>query len=349
MGMTGNPVVAARNLTHGVVVSMSRKSVREFVGLTLTLSLVMTLIFCLTILLFAGIVAMTTASGLVSPSGDDVVPLMAAMLLASIVVVGAIAAYLVRRVSLDSLEELSGMVDELGRGNFGARVTPEGRREVRELGEKLNQAAATLESVEVLRNDFLATYSRKSEAAIASIESHLEALDHEGITDAGHAEHLDAIATETKTLATLLAYAQRIPGLEEQLMHPSPTEFSLTGQVRDTVASLRPRWEEKNLAMSVDLAEVTMTGDEGLLGLAWKILLEDAIRLAPRSGGIRVSLRSVKDGYEAKVVHPGPGEGSVGLAFVHGILQLHGGSLSQRTDREGVTRTTVFLPWTDIP
>jgi two-component system, OmpR family, sensor kinase len=222
-------------------------------------------------------------------------------------------------------------------------------------GRSLRPASRSLAQQEAL----LADAAHELRTPVASIRATLEAAQLEPGRGAGAIE--EARATSVRmgdTLDALLAWARLEAGTEP----PDSTELRLDQLVEDTVAELD---SEGRIALAAE--PVVVAGDPGLLRIAVRNLLDNALRHGTAEGGRGEKLghgpsKAPRQGEVSVTVAPGsvtvgdrgPGldpqmfgrgdlerfrsgsEGGTGLGLTIAarIAELHGGELTAR-DRDG--------------
>ena len=144
------------------------------------------------------------------------------------------------------------------------------------------------------------------------------------------------------------------------------TEFNLSEQLRNCVLLLEDKWSRKNLSLSLDFDEYTVSANEELLRQVWLNLLDNAVKFSPVNGDVEIAVSEPEGATAVTIVNYGsqiPPENldrifqkfyqgdesrategnGIGLAVVDRIVRLHGGrvEVDSRPDR---TAFTVTLP-----
>jgi signal transduction histidine kinase len=147
--------------------------------------------------------------------------------------------------------------------------------------------------------------------------------------------------------------------------------------MRQVILFLEPLWEAKNIEFDLELPEVQHTGDEDLLRLVWQNLIQNAIKFSADGGTIRIEQYDTDTHVNVRITDHGAGiaeadiphifdrfyKGStnqggdsteykkgknggngLGLAIVHKIVEMEGGSVAVRSNTDVGTTFTVELP-----
>jgi signal transduction histidine kinase len=302
--------------------------------------------------LHAGVVIRTAAGPAVSirlpdgrwlvarlPFGRRPSAAMLAAFLGSIALAVALGARPVVRRLTGRLERLQRGVEQLGAGDFGARVKVEGRDEVAQLAQSFNQAASRIESLVQAHRMLLANASHELRTPLTRIRLGLELVQAEPARKAELARdigELDQLVDEILTLSRLDA-SEKLDIREE---------VDLTALAAEECA----RYEN----CSVRGQSVTVRGDPTLLRRMIRNLVENAklhgkppieVALERQRGAARLS---VTDGGEViapaarerlffafqRIPGPSGQKGTgLGLALVKQIARRHGGDACYLPER----------------
>jgi signal transduction histidine kinase len=220
--------------------------------------------------------------------------------------------------------------------------------------------------------EMMASVARDLRTPLTALHGHLEALAGETAPNAARrAAVLQAALAQSRKVTRLSQQLFELAALQstEQVLHRE--RFSLDEVVTDAVQ----KFELSDVQPSVMLhglppGRLELDGDLQLIERALTNLIDNAVRHAPDSHPVRVSLR--RDGKQAEIVvedgGPGlPGElhqrldqglslrdppikrssggvGGLGLAIAQRVAVLHGGSLRPLPAPQGGTRLCLALP-----
>ena len=270
---------------------------KKRLGLTTTLVLYVFLVMLLSLALSAAVAALLGATGLVDFWGHGQAGRLGAsalrrlaMLAAFSCLAGIAIASFFSKKAVGPIRKLIKATDEIARGNFGVRVEPQGVRELERLSRGFNAMAKELSSLEALRADFINDFSHEFKTPIVSIRGFAKLLKEEGLSGAERREYLDIIIAESERLANLSSNILSLSKYEAMEIVSGKTRYRLDEQIRRVVAAAEPQWSAKGMDVSVELREVAIDGDEGLLQQLWINLLSNAIKFSDRGGRIEIRL-----------------------------------------------------------
>ena len=275
----------------------------------------------------------------------------------------------VSRSTTDPIRTLSKATKEVASGNFDVQVTIRNRaEEFSELQTNFNAMVRELRTNEYLKKDFVSGVSHEMKTPLSIIGGYAKLLrDGEDLTEEEKREYLDLIISETERLTGMTSNMLRLSRMDSEEIKPRHQRFSLDEQIREAIVLLEPKWSAKELELDVELQEVWFRGDSELLLQVWTNLIDNAVKYTGQAGRISVGLAENNGQYTVTVADTGCGmeqevlshvfdrfyqadtsrrkEGSgLGLAIVRRIVELHGGTVSVKSEPGQGSVFTVELP-----
>jgi len=289
------------------------------------------------------------------------------MLLIISVVVGTVVSFMISRIPLNPLRRVIDAINRLAAGDFSARLNFSGPSSFTELSSSFNRMAEELGGIEMLRSDFVDSFSHEFKTPIVSIKGFAEELKHDDLAPEQRQEYLDIIIHESSRLAQLATNVLNLSRVEKQAILASRAKFDLTEQVRRCILLFESKWEERGLKLTIELDEVTLEGDEELLSQVWLNLIDNAVKFTPEGGSVEIRLQTREnhavftiqdDGYgipeeaqrhifdkfyQGDPSHAVAGNG-LGLSIAKRVVTLHGGMIRCKSEEGAGTEFTVELP-----
>ena len=296
---------------------------------------------------------------------EPFVPVLVLLIIS--VIVGTVVSLMISRFPLKPVRRVIDAIDQLASGDFSARLNIPGPPTFQALAESFNRMAEELGGTELLRTDFINNFSHEFKTPIVSIKGFAEELKHDDLSKEQRDEYLDIIIAESSRLASLATNVLNLSKIEQQVILTDQKEFNLTEQVRRCILLFENKWEKKHLSLTVEMEELSYIGCEELLSQVWLNLIDNAVKFTPQGGGIGIrlsradgSIRFVitDDGcgirqeavgrvfdkfYQADPARAGNGNG-IGLTVARRIAELHGGTISCRSEEGVGSEFTVTLP-----
>jgi two-component system, OmpR family, sensor kinase len=258
-------------------------------------------------------------------------------------------------------------VAEATRGPAGAAAPPpvpvEGPRELALLAESFNEVAVQLAKAREAEQAFLLSVSHELKTPLTAIRGYAEGLG-EGALPAGEAA--DVIVRESKRLERLLGDLLDLARMRKAEFSVRSEPVDLAEIAREAVRRYETQARDFGVALeAAGTAEAPALGDADRTLQAVSNLVENALRLAPAGGSVRI----VAEPGEIRVEDTGPGltpedlehaferfylysrygrERSVGtglgLAIVQGLADGMGGSVEAASEPGRLTVFTIRLP-----
>ena len=231
-----------------------------------------------------------------------IAPLVSSMLL------GTVLAYIASVRFLDPLQQLTNAIRTVSEGDYSTRVREDiAGGELQEALASFNQMTEELQSTELLRSDFINTFSHEFKTPIVSIRGFARQLQRDDLTEEQRREYVDIIAAESDRLANMSSNILLLTKLENMQIVTDRAPYLLDEQLRNCVLLLEAQWEEKEIEWDLDLPEITFVGNQEMVSHVWINLLSNAIKFTPRGGTISVRLQRKKDDYVVTIRDQGPG------------------------------------------
>lgn len=187
------------------------------------------------------------------------------------------------------ITELTDATQAIQAGDFTVRMPEDAPGEIGELMRSFNAMADELSRTAYLQKDFISSISHEFRTPISSIRGFARLLQMPGLTEEQRQEYVGLISQESDRLSRLSETLLRLSALEQQTGPASVSEFRLDEQIRHVILRLEPEWSAKNIDWRIDLADVTISSDEGLLSHVWVNLLQNAVKFS--EPGRRIEVR----------------------------------------------------------
>jgi signal transduction histidine kinase len=260
--------------------------------------------------------------------------------------------------------------ERLGRGDYEARVTPGGPRELRLLADTLNDVGVRLGASEEQRRRFLADVTHELRTPLAVLQSGIEA-QIDGIHPRDD-RHLASLLEETQLLGRLVddLHTLALADAGRLALHYEPTHPSaLVADATESHAALAAR---KGVAVvaSVEAGTPEVDVDPTRIRQVLANLLSNAVRHTPSGGEVRVRVEADDGarGVRFVVVDSGPGfpadtldtvfdrfirsadsgGSGLGLSIARDLVVAHGGTISAANSVTGGAAIGFTVPVTRI-
>lgn len=263
---------------------------------------------------------------------------------------------------------LSNAIRKVARGDYKSRIRTDKKSQITPIYEDFNKMCAELESVQILRNDFINNYSHEFKTPIASINGFAELLlEKKDLTEEDRQQYLGIIADESARLSKFASDTTLLSRLSAQQIVTDQEVYDLSEQLRQCSIILSYKWLEKDQDFAADLSPMMFSGNKEMMQHMWINLMDNAIKYTQEGGRISVTGR-MEDGF-AVVEITDNGEGiseearknlfvpyfqgdashsrqglGLGLSIVKRIIDLCGGWISVESEPGHGSTFTVKLP-----
>lgn len=252
-------------------------------------------------------------------------------------------------------------------GDYSARVSERGPREVRSLARAFNSMAARLQASDQTRRALLADVTHELRTPLTVVQGNLEGL-LDGVYPRDDA-HLQPILDETRVLSRLIDDLRTLALAESGTLQlqKEPTDLALL--IGETVASFRAQANEAGVTLDADIAPNVpiLNLDPARIRQVLENLIANALRYTPNGGKIRVQCSvntSLSKSVAVTVSDTGKGIApdelphifdrfyksrdsrgtGLGLAIVKNLIAAHGGEISAQSEVDKGTTIRFMLP-----
>jgi len=213
------------------------------------------------------------------------------MLLLFFLVLGAMVMIVrsLRRISTPFADLLEAS-DRVAGGDYSARVSEQGPREVRSLIKAFNSMAVRLQANEEQRRDLLADVTHELRTPLTVIQGNIEAL-LDGVYPADETQ-LKSILEEAQVLNRLVEDLRTLALAESGALYLRKESTDLGVLLNEAAGAFRLQADEAQVAISVEIADEPplMDLDPERIRQVLSNLIANALRYTPPGGVIRLRM-----------------------------------------------------------
>ncbi|MDX6438483.1 MAG: two-component system, OmpR family, sensor kinase [Gaiellaceae bacterium] len=234
---------------------------------------------------------------------------LAIAFLVGLVIVGALALYLSRRITKPVLA-LSKAMDQVAEGRRDVDVPPvRGGGEIAHLTERFREMTTRLAEAEALERNFLMSVSHELRTPLTAIRGHVAALREGVVTDPEAAEEsLEIIAEEAERLGRLVGDVLDLAKLDAHRFTVLTEEVDMGRLLERAFSTFSEEARNRGIEYTQDLdgAPVIVSDGDRVLQIISN-LLSNAFRWTPDGGRIDLELTSANGTVTVDVADTGPG------------------------------------------
>ena len=213
-----------------------------------------------------------------------------------VMLAAVIAAYFITERIVRPMRAMTDAAKSFAKGNFSARVTVLGKDEVAELGTAFNNMAESLDSLEKMRNSFLANISHDLRTPMTTISGFIDGITSGAIPPEKHEYYLNVIQAEVHRLSRLVSQILDVSRLESGERKFNFSDFDIAEMARIILISFEQKIETKHLDVEFDSDgdEVTVHGDKDAIYQVLYNLCHNAIKFARDGGKFIISIKRIE-------------------------------------------------------
>ena len=203
-----------------------------------------------------------------------------------VMIAAVLAAYIMTERLVRPLRLITDTAKNYGKGDFSERIPIEGKDEVSDLAMALNNMADSLDSLEKMRNSFLANISHDLRTPMTTISGFIDGITSGAIPPDKHEYYLGVISAEVHRLSRLVTQLLDVSRLESGERKFNFTNFDIAEMARIILISFEQRIEKKKLdvGFETDNDEMYVTADEDAVYQVLYNLCHNAIKFSSEGG-----------------------------------------------------------------
>ena len=237
------------------------------------------------------------------------------------------------------LRSLASAARALGHGQLDARVPTEKpySREFAELAVSFNNMAASLQSAEAQRQDFIANVSHELKTPMTTISGYLDGMLDGTIPKDQYTKYMRIVSDEVRRLSRLVRNMLEISRMQDQgISEAQKVRFDIGEMVGRVLLSFEQRIDEKKLCVEASLPDIPLFAyaePDSVTQVVYN-LIDNAVKFCNDGGTLGVSVQTQKNKVSVSVKNTGQTIPADELPLV--FERFHKTDKSRSADRDGV-------------
>ena len=286
----------------------------------------------------------------------------------AVTIVSAAIAYFVSGQALNPLRKLSQQAEQIDQDSISdIRLNEDTVKEFRQLSVSVNLMLDRLSESFATQRQFSGNAAHELRTPLAIMQTKLElfAAEHKNMED----DTAELVRSQAEQLDRLSKLVHTLLEMSNLSSAPRSDRIELAPLVEEIITDLTPLASQNDITMEQDCDNVVITGSDALIYRLVFNLIENAVKYNRRGGSVSVSVHKensdvvvrvsdtgcgIPEEYRESIFQPffrvdksrsrQMGGVGLGLALVHEIAVLHGGSVRAEPGNKVGTVFIVTLP-----
>lgn len=291
----------------------------------------------------------------------------------AVTIVSAAIAYFVSGQALKPLRKLSQQAEKIDQDSISdIRLNEDTVKEFRQLSVSVNLMLDRLSESFAMQRQFSGNAAHELRTPLAIMQTKLElfAAEHKNL----EGDTAELVRSQEEQLDRLSRLVHTLLEMSNLSSAPRSDRIELAPLVEEIITDLTPLASQNDITMEQDCDNVVITGSDALIYRLVFNLIENAVKYNRRGGSVSVSVHKensdvvvrvsdtgcgIPEEYRESIFQPffrvdksrsrQMGGVGLGLALVHEIAVLHGGSVRAEPGNKVGTVFIVTLPAGDDP
>lgn len=260
---------------------------------------------------------MLVYSGIFDYDASEIAFLVAAGIVCALAV-PSVSMLISTRQERKLVKEFGKALDKISAGDFSARVPlTKNNMSTDKIITKFNATIAELNSVAILRNDFIRNFSHEFKTPIASVKGFSELLyKNKNLSDGERERYCKIIYEESGRLANLAEMTLMLGRFDSQSIVVDREYIYLDEQLEECALQLFAEVEKKQLDVRINLQHVQVYASRELTKELWLNLFSNAVKYTGQGGHISVEYADVHNEHIISFKDDGIGIGDEAKAHI---------------------------------
>ena len=271
------------------------------------------------------------------------------------------------------IKEMIDGINQISQGNFGNRIEINNEDEFALLADKLNQMADDIKEImenerrsEYAKNELITSVAHDLRTPLTSIIGYLDLVSSKELSQETQRKYIDIAYSKSKRLEKLIEDLFTYTKFNFGEVKAEYTEVDMVKLLNQLVDEFYPSFSEFNLEYEFrsSSSSAIIKADGSLLARAFANLISNAIKYGRDGKNIILELQKKENGIVITVTNFGDvipsedlkrifqrfyrvetsrssetGGSGLGLAIAQSVIEMHGGSISAKSDENGTVFT----------
>ena len=293
------------------------------------------------------------------------------IILVLIIAIASLVIWLLTKRMVTPLQQMSAAAKRFAVGDFSYRVKIESNDELADLGYAFNDMAEALDKLEGSRRSFVANVSHELKTPMTSIAGFIDGILDGTIPKEKHEYYLKIVSDEVRRLSRLVVAMLNMSKMESGDFEMKPKNYNISDQIIHILLTFEQKIDKKNIEIRglEDIEPMFVHADTDMVYQVIYNLFDNAVKFTNENGYINIGITDIGDMLEISIKNSGTGinqnelsriferfykvdksrsldaKGTgLGLYIVKMIVEMHGGRIFARSEKEDEAEFVFTLP-----
>ncbi len=285
------------------------------------------------------------------------------------IIVSSVFIYISTKTENRAMTDIKKALDKIAQGDYSAEIAiTKNDKQLDEVIEKFNAIIAELNSVAILKNDFITNFSHEFKTPIASIKGFSELLcKNKNLSEEEREKYYKIINDESTRLSNLANMTLLLSKFDAQKVVFDKEPLFIDEQIEESALQFYEEVERKNLDVQTNLQHFQINASKELTKELWLNLFSNAVKYTEEDGHIEICSRENQESYIIDFKDDGIGISEeamghifdayyqentsrtsrgigLGLAICKRIVELHGWKIEVQSEKNVGSTFSVIMP-----
>lgn len=280
---------------------------------------------------------------------------------------GTIIAFIITRSMTIDTEKIQIALERVSSGDFNFKLGKPKNNLHKDIFKNVNHMIDELNSIQMLKNDFVSSFSHEVKTPLSSVKGYAEYLLKSPNLNEEQKSYIKIIISESERLIDTTTNLSLLAKIDNQKLDPNVKIFSIDKQIREIVVAMQPILTDKDIKMEVNLPVCKIKANENFFRHLFVNIINNAVKYSHQSSVIkiygttdqnehRISVQDFGVGmteitkdrmfekfYQQNPQEMGAGIG-LGMTICKKIIDIYGGKIEVESEINKGTIITVVLP-----
>lgn len=261
--------------------------------------------------------------------------------------------------------------ERLSKGDFSEEITLDSKHPnpaLQKVIDDINQVIRELNSITLIKKDFITNFSHEFKTPIASIQGFAELLCNDpNLSEEEKQKYYQIIRDESMRLSNLSNMTLLLSKLNSDSIVLDKETIYIDESIEETLLLFYKAFEEKKIEIEVNLQHFRCSASRELVKELWINLINNAIKYTPEGGKIRLTSSRIENGFLISIKDNGIGMSEemqkhifdeyfhgnpsrtnhgigLGLSIVKKIIELHDWKIYVNSQENQGSTFSILIP-----